>query len=105
LTLRWQTPSNPTEERQMSRFNATDYQQNPGKYKAFKTAQIAENIVTHNGEHDLAEGTYVCIQYRCEAFNALYRRMEPVYTILSTQHGYVDLRRDLYANSLMNFVL
>lgn len=80
------------------KFDLKDFQANPGKYELFKTAQIAAHIFTNNGEQDLAAGQYVGIKYRCSAFNRMYRRTEPVYTIIGAD-------RDLYANALMNFVL
>ena len=82
----------------MDRFDHADFVANPGKYRLFQTARIAANIITNNGEFDLNEGQFVGIEYRCEAFNRMYRRNEPVYTIKGTG-------RDLYANCLGNFVL
>jgi len=81
-----------------SKYDAADFSQNPKKYELFQTAQIAANVFSHDGEQDLPEGKHVAIQYRCTAFNRLYRRNEPVYTIVGTG-------RDLYANTLKNFVL
>lgn len=87
----------------MSKFNHADYQANPGKYRLFKTATIAGNIVTHNGEHDLPEGQIVGVKYRFDAFNAMYRRTEPVYTVTGPFGSLAS--RDLYANALADFVL
>lgn len=80
------------------KYDPKDYAQNPGKYRLFQTAQIAAHVFNHNGEQDLPEGQFVGIKFRCEAYQPMYRRMEPVYTIVGTD-------RDLYANALMNFVL
>ncbi len=80
------------------KYDPKDYAANPAKYRLFKTAQIATHLLTNNGEHDLQEGQFVAIEFRCEAPNPLYRRREPVYTIKGTG-------RDLYANALMNLCL
>lgn len=80
------------------RYDHQDFISNPGKYKIFKTARVAGNIFTHNGEQDLAAGTFVAIKYLCTARNQMYRRNEPVYSIIGHD-------RDLYANALSNFVL
>lgn len=82
----------------MSRFRHADYLAHPAKYRLFKTATIAAHILTQNGEHDLPQGEIVAIEYRCDAFNPLYRRTEPVYSIKGTG-------RDLYANALADFCL
>lgn len=78
------------------KFDAKDYQQNPGKYRLFSTAQIATHVFTQDGEADLPEGKHVAIVFRCEAMNRLFRRVEPVYHVEG---------RDLYASALKNFVL
>jgi len=83
------------------KFDAKDYQQNPGKYRLFSTAQIATHVFTQDGANDLPEGKHVAIAFRCEAPNPLYRRVEPVYHV--TGDGIEP--RDLYANALKNFVL
>ncbi len=82
----------------MHTYDPKDFAQNPGKYRLFKTAVIAKHILTCNGEHDLPQGQHVAIAYRFDALNPLYRRREPVYTIVGTG-------RDLYANCLADFVL
>lgn len=82
-------------------YNPKDYFENPGKYKLFRSARIARHVFTANGAADLAAGEYVSIKYRCEAFNSMYGRYEPVYTIVNTEHG----ARDVYANTLTNFIL
>jgi len=79
-------------------YDAKDFEANPGKYRLFKTAIIAKHILTCNGEHDLPQGEHVGIEFTYEAFNPLYRRMEPVYCIKGTD-------RYLYANALSDFVL
>jgi hypothetical protein len=84
----------------MTRFDHKDFAANPAKYRLFRTARIASHIFTENGEHDLAEGTIVGITYRFDAYNAMYRRTEPVYTLTG-----MSPHRDLYANALSNFVL
>ena len=80
------------------KYDAGDFERNPMKYRLFQAAQIARDIITNNGEQDMKAGTHVCIKYRCDAKNAMYRRTEPVYSIVGHD-------RDLYANNLMNFVL
>lgn len=82
----------------IDQYDAKDFAANPGKYRLFQTARIAKHVFTHNGEHDLPEGEHVGIVFRCEAFNPMFRRMEPVYTIKGKD-------RDLYANALGDFVL
>jgi hypothetical protein len=89
----------------MNKYDPKDFAANPGKYRLFKTATIAKHIFTCDGDDDLSEGLHVGIEYRCEAFNKLFGRFEPVYTIINTEHGKVSGQRDLYANTLMNFVL
>ena len=82
----------------MDMYDHKDFEQNPGKYRLFKSAVIAKHVHTENGEHDLHQFQHVCIAYRFDALNPLYRRREPVYTIVGTD-------RDLYANCLADFVL
>lgn len=79
-------------------YDAKDFAENPGKYRLFKTAVIAKHVFTENGEHDLREGQHVGIKFRCVNKNPLYRRYEPIYTIIGTDS-------DLYANCLKDFVL
>ena len=86
-------------------YNPKDYFENPGKYKLFRSARIASHVFTENGAADLAAGEYVSIKYRCEAFNKLYGRYEPIYTIVNTEHGVPSEARDVYANTLTNFIL
>ena len=85
------------------KYDAKDYAQNPGKYRLFKTAQIACNVLTHNGAQDIPQGAHVAIEYHCEAFNALFRRKEPVYKVSGP--AFKEPFRVLYANTLKNFVL
>ena len=82
----------------MNTYDAKDFAAKPGKYRLFQTARIAKHVFTCDGEHDLPQGEHVGIEFRCEAFNPLYRRMEPVYHIKGKG-------RDLYANALSDFVL
>ena len=82
----------------MSKFDPQDFQANPKKYELFRTAVVAANVFTHNGEHDLREGQHVGIKYRCTARNQLYKRMEPIYSLTNHDH-------DLYASTLKDFVL
>lgn len=82
----------------IDQYDAKDFAANPGKYRLFQTARIAKHVFTQNGDQDLKKGEHVAIEFRCEAFNALYRRTEPVYTIKGKD-------RDLYANALGDFVL
>ena len=82
----------------MSKFSHTDYQANPGKYRLFNTAVVASHIFTNNGENDIESGTVVGIEFMRDAFNAMYRRTEPVYSIKG-------FGRHLYANCLADFVL
>lgn len=86
----------------MSKYDAKDFAQNPGKYALFCTAEVAAHIATENAENDLREGEIVGIKYFAIARNHLYRRDEPVYAVTrqdGTFYGHV------YANSLRNFVL
>jgi hypothetical protein len=82
----------------MSKYDPKDFEANPGKYQLFKTAVIASDIFTHNGEDDLKAGTHVAIQYFCTAKNCMYNRIEPVYML-------VGMDRTMYANTLKDFVL
>jgi hypothetical protein len=82
----------------MRAYDPKDFAANPLKYQLFKTATIAKHVHTNNGEHDLPQGAIVGIAYRFNALNPLYRRREPIYTIVGTD-------RDLYANCLADFVL
>ena len=86
-------------------YSQKDYSENPKKYQLFKSARIARQIITENGEDDLNAGEFVSIKYRCEAFNRMYGRYEPVYTITNTERGIPTESRDVYANNLTNFVL
>jgi hypothetical protein len=86
-------------------YDQKDYAANPKKYQLFKSARIARQLITLNGYDDLLEGEYVSIKYRCEAFNKMYGRYEPVYTITNTQKGLPTELRDVYANNLTNFIL
>ena len=89
----------------MHAYDKNDYFENPGKYKLFRSARIARQIITENGTHDLKAGEFVAIKYRCEALNKMYGRYEPVYTIVNTEHGVPKEARDVYANNLASFVL
>ena len=80
----------------MNRFNHRDFTNDPEKYRTFKSAKIATNVFTHNGEHDLAEGTLVAIKYMDTVWNQMLRRNEPVYTLIDHPH-------QLYASALCDF--
>ena len=82
----------------VSRYDPKDYAANPGKYRLFRTARVATNMFTHDGVNDLRVGEHVAIEYRLSALNKLYRREEPVYTIVGKDC-------DLYANALCDFCL
>lgn len=82
----------------MRTYDPKDFAANPRKYELFKTAIIARDIITHNGDDDIKAGTCVGIEYFCTAPNKLFRRNEPVYRIAGTE-------RHLYANCLADFVL
>ena len=43
----------------MNKYDPQDFAANPGKYHLFKTARIARNVVTRNGEADLPKGAHV----------------------------------------------
>jgi hypothetical protein len=79
-----------------------DFTDNPGKYRLFKTAAVAQNIFTHNGEHDLSAGAYVGVEFFAVQRNQLRRREEPVYSI-KTQDG--QFWGHLYASALADFCL
>lgn len=84
-------------------YDSNDYRENPEKYKLFKSARISGNVFTQDGEHDMPAGMYVAIKYRCSAFNSMRARYEPIYTITKTENGTVN--RDVYANTLTDFIL
>ena len=80
-----------------------DYEQNPGKYPLFRTAVIKSDIHTHNGENDLPARLVVGVSHRFDAYNATFRRMEPVYRI--TLPNGKRYGADLYGSALTDFVL
>ena len=82
----------------MRPYDPRDFATNPRKYELFKTATIARDIITHNGDDDIKAGTHVGIEYFRTAPNPLFRREEPVYRLAGTQ-------RHLYANCFADFVL
>ena len=86
----------------MDRFNQQDYEANKGKYQLFSTARINGHVFTENGGNDIPADTVVGIKYRCDAFNALRRKHEPVYTV-TLQDG--SVWGDMYGNNLYGFVL
>ena len=81
-------------------YDPNDYLANPGKYRLFRTATIARATVTGDGE-TLEPGETVGVAFRCEAYNALRRRSEPVYAITRVD-GYTF---DGYGSILSGFVL
>ena len=82
----------------MSKFDAIDYQRNPGKYQMFRTAVIAKTVFTTPGEKLLTEGDFVAVEYAGSARNQLFRREEPLYRVVGTD-------RTLYGNCFRDFVL
>lgn len=80
------------------KYDAKDFARNPAKYTTFKTATIAQHVLTENGTDDLPAGRIVGIDYQFTVRNHLRRRMEPVYRIRGTQHM-------LFASALCDFVL
>ena len=80
----------------MSKFDHADYAANPGKYRLFKTADMATTLFANN-EPDLPIDTPVGLTFFADAYNALYRKTLPVYT-LHTGH-------QVFATALKNFVL
>lgn len=85
----------------MNKFDQKDFTNNPLKYELFKTARIASHIFTHNGEHDLVEGTPVAIQYLRTDFNSVYRQDMPIYYVSTSNH----FHGCMYATTLADFVL
>ena len=69
----------------MDKYDASEFRKNPSRFSLFTSARIACHIFTHNGEHDLEEGTQVSIEYVGTERNRLYRRDEPSYRIKGTQ--------------------
>ena len=79
-----------------------DFIDNPGKYRLFKTARVAQNVFTHNGQNDLSAGTFVSLEFFGALRNQLRRRDEPVFSI-KTQDG--QFWGHLYASGLTDFCL
>jgi hypothetical protein len=77
------------------KFDYTDYIRNPKKYELFKTATIRNMIVNTDGE--VKEGTIVGLRFIGAKYNALYKRIEPVY--------FLNTGDVCYANNLHSFVL
>ncbi len=96
------TDSTQHGERNMNRFDPQDFQQSPRKYEMFKTARTASRVFTENGEHDLAKGASVSIEFLRVAPNRLFRRDEPVYAVRDTSG---EFRGYFYANTLADFCL
>ena len=86
----------------MNKYDAKDFEQNPGKYKLFCKAEVAAHIVTDNASNDLYEGEIVGIKYFATARNPLFRRNEPVYAVTRQDGSFYG---HVYANSLHSFVL
>jgi len=80
----------------MRKFDHADYAANPGKYRLFKTADMATTLFANN-EPDLPADTPVGLTFFADAYNGVYRRTMPVYT-LHTGH-------QVFATALKNFVL
>lgn len=85
----------------MRPFDPTDFARNPRKYELFRTARVNSRVFTENGESDLEQGQYVAVSHFRNAWNALRRREEPVYSITANGKvwGY------MYASALADFVL
>lgn len=83
--------------------NYQDFQDNPNKYKSFRTAQVNGGVLTHNGENDIEDGTIVGVRFLEMKHNPVYQREEPLYTI-TLQNGIVH-PCNLFGSSLKNFVL
>ena len=79
----------------MSKFDHNDYQQNPGKYRLFKTAELRFTII--NEGDGVPAGTIVGIEYCGDVYNRLHRRTEPVYRLSTGDNS--------FANGLQNFTL
>jgi hypothetical protein len=82
----------------MRKFDYRDFAANPGKYQLFSTARIASHIFTNNSERDLEEGAIFGIRYIGTEVNRLYRREEPVYTLIGDG-------RKVFGHNLADFVL
>ena len=72
------------------------------KNELFKTAVTRSHIFTDSGARDIPADTVVGVRYRCQAFNALRKKMESVYSV-TLQDG--TAWGDMYATNLTNFVL
>lgn len=77
-----------------------NYQFNNRPYEQYRAAQIAKHIITHNGENDLPVGMTVNIRFVKHAYNALFRRYEPVYEVEADGKPWGHL----YGNALKGFV-
>lgn len=84
-------------------FDYADFQRDPEKYRLFKTAILAHNLFTNNGEHDLEAGTILAIRYSGTVRNQLYKRDEPIYACRTTLDGPENWT--LYAGALTGFCL
>lgn len=82
-------------------FDANDFAANPGKYTLFATARVAQTVFTENGADDLEAGQYVAVRYFRTAWNAMRRREEPVYSIITGGKVWGMM----YANNLTDFCL
>jgi hypothetical protein len=87
----------------MRHYDHKDFIANPDKYTGFKTATIAKNVFTLNGELDLREGDFVSVEFSQIARNQLYGREEPIYRVRKSLDGPVIAC--LYGNAMADFVL
>lgn len=77
-------------------YSQSDFDQNPGKYRLFKTARIAVNIPNS----DLHIGQYVAIQYLDARIDQSQPRdpLTPIFEVTGLKHY-------LFARSLADFCL
>jgi hypothetical protein len=80
----------------MSRYDHSDFLENPKKYQLYTSAEVARHLFGENGQ-DVPEGTPVGVKFVGVVRNQLYRRDEPIYQLTT---GHV-----VYANCLSCFVL
>lgn len=86
---------------QLRPFNHADFLAAPEKYKIFRTARVARHVLTHNGENDLPEGAIVGVRFYAVARNQLFRRDEPIYTVIHEGREWGTV----YANALADLTL
>ncbi len=80
----------------MSRYDHSDFLENPKKYQLYTSAEVARHLFGEDGQ-GVPEGTFVGVKFVGVVRNQLYRRDEPVYQLTT---GHV-----VFANCLSFFIL